>query len=47
LTQADRDDGIRSGPTTDGQAENRELRKQLNAALRDGAWGGVVRVAVR
>jgi transposase-like protein len=29
LTQADRDDGIRSGPTTDGQAENRELRKRL------------------
>jgi transposase-like protein len=29
LTQADRDDGIRSGPTTDVQAENRELRKRL------------------
>lgn len=29
LTQADRDDGIRSGPTTDDQAENRELRRRL------------------
>jgi transposase len=29
LTQADRDDGIRSGPTTDEQAENRELRRRL------------------
>src|SRR5687767_4205532 len=29
LTQADRDDGIRSGPTTDEQAENRELRRPL------------------
>ena len=29
LTQADRDDGIRSGPTSDENAENRELRRQL------------------
>jgi transposase len=29
LTQADRDDGIRSGPTTDENAENRELRRRL------------------
>ena len=29
LTQADRDDGIRSGPTSDDHAENRELRKRL------------------
>jgi transposase-like protein len=29
LTQADRDDGVRSGPTTDEQAENRELRRRL------------------
>ena len=29
LTQADRDDGGRSGPTTDEQAENRELRRRL------------------
>jgi transposase len=29
LTQADRDDDIRRGPTTDEQAENRELRRRL------------------
>jgi transposase len=29
LTQTDRDDGIRSGPTTDENAENRELRRRL------------------
>jgi transposase len=29
LTQADRDDGVRSGPTTEEQAENRELRRRL------------------
>jgi transposase-like protein len=29
LTQADRDDGVRSGPTTDEQAENRELRRRV------------------
>ncbi len=29
LTRADRDDGIRSGPTTGELAENRELRKRL------------------
>jgi transposase-like protein len=29
LTQAERDDGIRTGPTTDEQAENRELRRRL------------------
>jgi transposase-like protein len=29
LTQADRDDGVRSGPTSDEQAENRELRRRL------------------
>ena len=29
LTQADRDDGVRSGPTTDDQAENRELRRRV------------------
>ena len=29
LTQADRDDGIRSGPTTEENAENRELRRRL------------------
>ncbi len=29
LTQADRDDGIRSGPTSDDQAETRELRRRL------------------
>jgi transposase-like protein len=29
MTQADRDDGIRSGATTDEQAENRELRRRL------------------
>jgi transposase-like protein len=29
LTQADRDDGIRSGPTADENAENRELRRRL------------------
>jgi transposase len=29
LTQADRDDGNRSGPTTDENAENRELRRRV------------------
>ena len=29
LTLADRDDGVRSGPTTDEQAENRELRRRV------------------
>jgi transposase-like protein len=29
LTQADRDDGVRSGPTTDEEAENRELRRRV------------------
>jgi transposase-like protein len=29
LTQAERDDGVRSGPTTDENAENRELRRRL------------------
>jgi transposase-like protein len=29
LTQADRDDGIRPGATTDEQVENRELRRRL------------------
>ncbi len=29
LTQADRDDGVRSGPTGAEMAENRELRKRL------------------
>ena len=29
LTQADRDDGIRPGATTDEQADHRELRKRL------------------
>ena len=29
LAQADRDDGLRSGPTSDEFAENRELRKRL------------------
>jgi transposase-like protein len=29
LRQADRDDGIRSGPTTEELSENRELRKRL------------------
>ena len=29
LTQADRDDGVRPGPTTDEHAENRELRRRL------------------
>lgn len=29
LTQADRDDGVRSGPTTEELVENRELRKRL------------------
>jgi len=29
LTQADRDDGARPGPTTDEQAENRELRRRV------------------
>ena len=29
LTQADRDDGVRSGPTTEENAENRELRRRL------------------
>jgi transposase-like protein len=29
LTQADRDDGVRPGATTDEQAENRELRRRL------------------
>jgi transposase len=29
LTHADRDDGVRLGPTTDEQAENRELRRRV------------------
>jgi transposase len=29
LTQADRVEGVRSGPTTDEQAENRELRRRV------------------
>ena len=29
VAQADRDDGVRSGLTTDEQAENRELRRRL------------------
>ena len=29
LAQADRDDGLRSGPSSDELAENRELRKRL------------------
>lgn len=29
LTQTDRDDGIRSGPTTDEQADLREARKRI------------------
>jgi transposase len=29
LTQADRDDGVRPGPTSDENAENRELRRRL------------------
>jgi transposase len=29
LTQADRDDGIRSGPTTDEQADLREAKKRI------------------
>ena len=29
LTQADRDDGVRSGPTTDEQAELREAKKRI------------------
>ena len=29
LTQADRDDGVRSGPTTGEQAELRELRRRV------------------
>jgi transposase len=29
LAQADRDDGIRSGPSSDELSENRELRKRL------------------
>jgi transposase-like protein len=29
LTQADRDDGIRSGPTTDEAAELREAKKRI------------------
>jgi transposase len=29
LAQADRDEGRRSGPTSDDLAENRELRKRL------------------
>jgi transposase-like protein len=29
LTQADRDDGIRSGPTTDEQVELREAKKRI------------------
>ena len=43
FTQADRDDGVRSEPTTDEQAENRELRrrvrllKQENEVLRRAA----------
>jgi transposase len=29
LTQADRDEGVRSGPTSDEHAENRELRRRV------------------
>jgi transposase len=29
LTQADRDEGVRSGPTTDEHAANRELRRRV------------------
>jgi transposase len=29
LTQADRDEGVRPGPTSDEQAENRELRRRV------------------
>jgi transposase len=29
LTQADRDDGVRPGPTTDEQAELREAKKRI------------------
>jgi transposase-like protein len=29
MTQADRDDGTRPGPTSEDNAENRELRKRL------------------
>ena len=29
LSQADRDDGVPSGPSTDEQAENRELRRRV------------------
>jgi transposase len=29
LTQADRDEGTRPGPTSDEKAENRELRRRL------------------
>jgi transposase-like protein len=29
LAQADRDDGLRSGPTSDELVENRELRRRL------------------
>ena len=29
MTQAGRDDGVGSGPTTDEQAENRELRRRV------------------
>ena len=43
LTQADRDDGARPGPTTEEHAENRDLRRRLrlleqeNEVLRRGA----------
>jgi transposase-like protein len=29
MTQADRDDGVRPGPTSDEQAESRELRRRV------------------